>query len=69
MWLIEYSMKIVFYFWLAVGGITLTDFALALHDLTVKTYKKGPVRASQFTRMMTGTPKARKSLQKTRDSE
>ncbi len=57
------------YFWLAIGGVTSTDFALGLYDLTVKTYKKDPVRASWFARMMTDTPPARKSLQKDRDSE
>ncbi len=65
MLIIEYSIKITFYFWLTVGGITLIDFALGLHDLTVKAYKKGPISVSQFTKMMTS--QTRKPLQKRGD--
>lgn len=61
---VEFSMRIVFYFWLGVGGVTFADFALGLHDMTAAAYKKGPVSASQFTRMMTGPSPQRKSASK-----
>jgi len=62
--IIEFSMKLIFYFWLTVGGITLTDFAMGLHDMTASTYKKDPVSASQFTRMMTSEAPRRKPASK-----
>jgi len=61
---IEFSMRIVFYFWLGVGGVTLADFALGLHDMTAAAYKKGPISASQFTRMMTGSSPHRNAASK-----
>ena len=62
--IIEFSMRLTFYFWLTVGGITLTDFAMGLHDMTVAAYRKGPVSAAQFTQMMTTATPRRKPASK-----
>lgn len=45
MWLIDWTVKIIFYFWLGVAGVGLTDVALQLHDTTAAAYRKGPISA------------------------
>ena len=42
-----------FVFWIGAFGIGLADMALKLHDHTVTAYRKGPISAGEFTRMMT----------------
>lgn len=52
--LFEYSLKIFLYFWIGAFGIGFADMALKLHDETAMVYRRGPISASTFTRMMTG---------------
>ncbi len=47
-------MKVIFYFFMSILGISLADFAIRLQDQSIRDYQKGPISAGKFTRMMTG---------------
>lgn len=51
--ILEWLIRGVFIFWLSVFGIGLSDMALSLLDQTVAAYRKGPISAGQFTRLLT----------------
>jgi hypothetical protein len=50
---LEWLIRGMFVFWLGVFGIELSDMALSLHDQAVAAYRKGPISAGQFTRLLT----------------
>jgi hypothetical protein len=52
--LIEWSLKIIIYFWLGVFGIGFVDLAMGLQTRAISTYKRGPLNTVRFTRAMTG---------------
>lgn len=53
MTVVDWFVKFVFWSWLTVCGVALTDIALDLQDTTVKAYQKGPISAGAFTKMLT----------------
>lgn len=52
--LVDYALKIFLFFWIGAFGVGFADMALKLHDQTAMAYKRGPISASTFTRMMFG---------------
>ncbi len=51
--IIEWIIKIFFYFWLGVFGIGFVDMAIQLQNETIKTYQRGPTSPVKFTKTMT----------------
>ena len=49
--------KVIFYFLISVFGIGVADTVMELQRQTIKAYQKGPIKAGEFTRMMTGAQK------------
>lgn len=53
MTVIDWFLKIIFWSWLTVFGVCLTDITLSLQKTTIKAYQKGPISAKAFTQMLT----------------
>lgn len=53
MTVIDWFVKLIFWFWLTVWGVALTDIAIDLQNTTIKAYQKGPISAGAFTKMLT----------------
>lgn len=51
---IDWLVRFIFFIWLGAFGIGFADLAVRIQAETISAYKKGPVSASKFTRMMTG---------------
>ena len=50
----EFGLKLILWFFIGSFGIGLVDMVMQLHDQTAAAYRRGPISAVTFTRMMTG---------------
>jgi len=50
----DFGLKLILYFLIGSFGVGFVDLALQLHNQTAAAYKRGPISATTFTRMMTG---------------
>ena len=53
----EWLLKAILFFWLGIFGMGFADLAVQLQSEAIKAHQKGPISATQFTRMMTGENK------------
>ena len=58
----DFGLKLILYFFIGSFGVGFADLAMQLHKQTVVAYKRGPISAVTFTRMMTGREYKGRSL-------